>query len=66
MKTYERKITKEIYDNAVNNHHGVLADEDEDKVFSMAEVCGYGVYCPYVFTRNNEYYVRFEMGDTCD
>ena len=63
MKQYTREITKEIFDNATN---GVLNKEDYDKVFNIAEVCGYGVYCPYVYEKDGKYIVRFELGDTCD
>ena len=65
MKQYTREITKEIFDNAINGV--ILNEEDYDKVFNVAEVCGYGVYLPYVYKISDEkYIVRFELGDTCD
>ena len=65
MKFCEREISKEIYDRAMENH-GYIADEDMDKVFSVAEMLGYGVYSPVVSHYDDRYVVRFEMGDTCD
>ena len=65
METYEREITKDQYDRAMENH-GYLTDEDVDKVFSVAEMLGYGVYSPVVSHYADRYVVRFEMGDTCD
>ena len=65
MQRCEREISKEIYDRAMENH-GYIADEDMDKVFSDAEMLGYGVYSPVVAHLCDRYVVRFEMGDTCD
>ena len=65
METYEREITKDQYDRAMENH-GYLTDEDMDKVFTTAEFCGYGVYGAVVSHYGDRYVVRFEMGDTCD
>lgn len=61
----EREISKEVYDRAVENN-GLLSDADKDEVFSIAELCGYGVYLPRVFERDGEYYVSYERGDSCD
>ena len=65
METCEREITKDQYDRAMENH-GYLADEDMDKVFTTAELCGYGVYGAVVSHYADRYVVRFEMGDSCD
>lgn len=65
MKTYEREITKDQYDRAMENH-GLLCDEDCCDVFTQAEMCGYGVYMPVVAHLCDRYVVRFEVGDTCD
>lgn len=60
-----REITKEIYDR--NKEHGVLCDEDMEKVFTQAQLCGYGVYYTQVRAgKDGKYYVEFDMGDTCD
>lgn len=58
-----REISKEIYDKAKN---GVLPKEDYDKVFTISELCGYGVYLPRVFTKDGKYYISFELGSSCD
>lgn len=65
METCEREITKDQYDRAMKNH-GYLTDEDMDKVFTTAELCGYGVYGAVVSHYADRYVVRFEMGDSCD
>ena len=60
-----REITKEIYER--NKERGVLSREDEEKVFDQAQLCGYGVYFTQVYAgKDGKYYVRFDMGDTCD
>ena len=65
MKTCEREITKEIYDRAMENH-GLLCDEDKNKVFTEAEMLGYGVYSPVVSHYDGRYVVRYKMGGSCD
>lgn len=62
----ERRITKEMYER--NKDRGVLYhEEDIDKVFTQAEVWGYGVYSTQVVAgTDGNYYVRYEMGETCD
>ena len=65
MTRYTRKITQEQYDRAMLNK-GLLTKEDESDVFSIAEICGYGVYMPLVIENNGEYYVTFMLGSSCD
>lgn len=56
---FKREITEEQYRDATEKHevHGV---------FSMSEVCGYGVYSERYFEENGKYYVEFELGSSCD
>ena len=61
----ERKITKEQYDRA-RESHGYLAEIDKEQVFSASELYGYGVYSPIVFERDGEYFVSYQIGDSCD
>lgn len=65
MKTYTRKITEEQYTRAMSNK-GYIADEDMTTVFSASERYGYGVYSPMAFSQGGEFFVRFQMGDSCD
>lgn len=65
MTVYTRKITKEQYDRAINNN-GVLTEEDEDIVFTVSEICGYGVCVIGVVDNHGQYYVTFRLGDSCD
>ena len=65
MTHYTRTITEEIYNNAMANH-GFITSADKDKVFNIAELCGYGVYSPKVAKTENGYVVNFYMGDSCD
>ncbi len=63
MRSCTRKITKEMYDRAIN---GFLAHEDYLKVFDESDRIGYGIYADKVVEKDGEYYVSFEMGDSCD
>lgn len=63
MKEYSKPITKKIYDNAKN---GYVASQDMDKVFSISQLCGYGVYLPRVHEKNGEYYCTYQLGNSCD
>ena len=65
MTRYTRKITKEQYERAMLNK-GFLTNEDENEVFSISEMCGYGVYMPIAIERDGEYYVSFMLGSSCD
>lgn len=61
----ERRITKEMYDRSKDR--GVLSREDIGQIFTQAEVWGYGIYFTQVYAGDDgKYYVRYEMGDTCD
>ena len=63
MRICKREITKEMYDRAVN---GRLSREDYLKVFDESDRMGYGIYDDTVHEKDGEYYVSFEMGDSCD
>jgi len=63
MKEYSKPITKEIYDNAKN---GYIASQDMDKVFSISQLCGYGVYSARVHEKDGEYYCTYFVGNSCD
>lgn len=65
MRTHKREITKEQYDNAMDNQR-FITEEDMTKIFSDSERLGYGVYLPQVKEENGRYYVWFELGDSCD
>lgn len=65
MTACERKITKEQYERAVANGR-YLTDDDMQRVFSRAELFGYGIYTPIVHERDGDYYVRYRIGDSCD
>ena len=65
MVTYTKKITKEQYERATQNS-GYISDVDMSSVFSPAELWGYGVYGNTVFEKDNQFYVRYNCGETCD
>ena len=65
MTGYKREISKEIYERAMKRNR-YIAKEDEEKVFSVSEIYGYGVYCPIVHEEDGKYYVYFKLGDSCD
>lgn len=60
-----REITKEQYDRAMQ-HSGYIAEEDKNDIFTEAEIWGYGVYSPKVCEESGKYYVRYELGSSCD
>lgn len=61
----EREITKAQFERAVANGR-VLTKPDKERIFSAAELCGYGVYISCLFHRDGKYYVLFSLGSTCD
>ena len=62
----ERKISKEIYDRAMETKSHYITDEDLDKVFSMSERLGYGIYGARAIKRDGEYICQYRMGSSCD
>lgn len=67
----EKPITKEQYERAQLNN-GFISREDMDEIFTMSEVCGYGVYSPIACKRYNEatgettYIVSYTTSTNCD
>ena len=64
MEEYTREIAKEIFDNATQYRR--IAEEDMEKVFTQAQLYGYGIYSTFVFEKDRKYFVRYEIGSTCD
>lgn len=63
MVTITKPISKEIYERSVNHH---LAGGDYKKVFTDAEVMGYGIYGTYCYEQDGKYFIRYERGESCD
>lgn len=61
----KKEISKDIYDRAKANRNYIVS-EDMSKVFSIAQLCGYGVYSPLVSEDNGKYYVNYYLGSSCD
>lgn len=60
-----KEITKEQYDRAMQNH-GYITKDDRNKVFTVSEIYGYGVYGDKVTEDKGKYYVDYSIGSTCD
>lgn len=65
MKATVRRITFEQYNRAKENG-GYIADKDMSRVFTLAELCGYGVYSAMAYKDENGYFVKAWIGSTCD
>lgn len=65
MRSGVREITKEMYERA-GGEGKYLSGEDEDKVFSVMDLCGYGIYGARVFKEGDKYVCRYQRGDSCD
>lgn len=65
MKTYEKEISKELYDKAIANNWTIPESAYSD-IFSIGELAGYGVYHVRPFEKNGKYFVRYQLGDNCD
>lgn len=60
MVQVKREITEEQAQNVIQNNNW-------EGIFSISEVCGYGVYGEEVRKENDgKYYVVFMRGDSCD
>ena len=65
MTKHRRKISKDVYERALKNG-GYIAEVDEEDVFTVSEIWGYGVYVPKVCEEAGEYYVDYKLGGSCD
>ena len=69
--TKEKPITKEQYENA-QMHNGRIASEDMNDIFSVSDLCGYGVYNAVAIARYDDesktmsYIVRYTTSTCCD
>ena len=67
----EKPITKEQYERAQLNN-GFMTEADLQEIFSMADLCGYGVYSPIACAKYNEttgettYIVSYTTSTNCD
>ena len=59
MTKCKKEITREQYINATEYHNA-------KGIFTDQELMGYGVYGDYYFEDGGKYYVRYELGDSCD
>lgn len=66
MRDGVREITKEMYDRAGGADGKQLKDADMDTVFSIMELCGYGIYNARVFLEDGKYICRYQRGDSCN
>lgn len=67
----EKPITKEQYERAQLNN-GFITEADLQEIFTMADLCGYGVYSPIACARYSEttseaaYVVSYTTSTNCD
>jgi hypothetical protein len=65
MPYLTKEITKDIYDHAQANN-GYITEADENIVFDICELLGYGIYGAKAYAENNKYYCRYYRGSNCD
>ena len=63
-----REISKEQYDELMfaSDNRGFVPQQLYDKYFSVAVLCGYGLYGTKVYKKDDKYYLWFKTGDSCD
>lgn len=61
---YRKEIPKECYDECKERRY--LTKEWEQKIFSEAQLLGYGVYSDTVSCADGKYYVTWLEGRSCD
>jgi hypothetical protein len=65
MPYLTKEITKDVYDRA-QAHNGYITEEDENNIFDICELLGYGIYGARAYEKDNKYYCRYYRGSTCD
>ena len=68
MERLEKEISKEMYDKCreITGGKTYVPDELEVEIFGVAVVRGYGLYGTYIYERDGKYYVKYEIGSSCD
>jgi hypothetical protein len=61
MKDCKRRISKDIYNRIIKNN-GHFSPKDVFSIFTEEEFYDKGIYSPFVYEYNNEYYVGFKLG----
>lgn len=59
------EISKEVYDRAQKNR-SYIASEDMGKLFTVSQLCGYGVYGARAFEKDGKYLCAYNIGSSCD
>lgn len=65
MNYYEREITQEMYQRALQ-HNSHLTAADFETVFTDAERLGYGAQAGRVMERDGKFFVGYVIYDSCD
>lgn len=65
FKGKDFEINKDVYDRAMT-HNGYIDNNDMDKLFSISQLCGNGVYSPKAYEKDGKYFCSFWLGDSCD
>lgn len=65
MRKCRREISKEEYEIAMDNN-GFLTEEQEERMFDICILNGYGLYMPQVYKDGDKYMLSYEIGDSCD
>jgi len=67
LNSVTRTITKEQYDEVIShNKNGWVMNIDEQMFFTDALLIGYGVYGARAYKRNEEYFLDYTVGSSCD
>ena len=63
-----REITKEQYEEIMeaSDNRGFVHPNLEEKYFSIAVLCGYGLYGTKAYKQDGKYYLWYKTGDSCD
>jgi hypothetical protein len=65
MTSHKKEISKEIYDRAMQNNK-YITEADKNEIFTISQLCGYGVYGAIAVEEDGKYYCKYSMGSSCD
>ena len=69
MRSGKFEVTKDVYDRAKAGRDKppyYLTKEDEEKLFTISERIGYGLYGCSVREEDGKYMCYYSLGDSCD
>jgi hypothetical protein len=68
MNYYTKEVSKEFYEKCQKETggRGFVPSKFYSEIFTIPQMCGYGIYGTNLYKKDDKYYVHYDMGSSCD